>query len=272
MRKLQILVLCVLIALAFSGCAKTGRIKSIKYSKDISEEKALSAMSTGPKFHTGKRLTYLMAWNNIPVGIIRAESGDMIKYKGRDAYVLTVVTESNKFLSKIYRVEDTYTSYVDARTMTSLRYEANRKEGNYRKHLVVEYDFDKLEAIYTNLTDGSVKRCPIEKEVQDPVSTICYFMTLPITPGEKIALTVNLNEKNYKLFGVIERIEAVKLPALGLFPAFKVRPYAELKEKRVEKGKAWMYFSADEDRYPLYGVVLITFGRVTATLKSVEDI
>jgi hypothetical protein len=156
--------------------------------------------------------------------------------------------------------------------MTSRRYEADRKEGNYRKHVIVEYDFEKMEAVYTNLTDGTVKRCPISKNVQDPLSAICYFMTLPITLGEEVNMTVNLNEKNYQLFGKVEAVNVVKLPRLGSHPAFKLRPYAKLKGKHLRRGSGWMYFSADENRYPLYGVVLIPFGRVTATLRTIEDI
>lgn len=259
-------------AFVFTGCASTGKVTEIKTTGDISEEKVIDDMLAKPSFHTRKRLTYLMAWNGIPVGKITAESGDITKYRGRDVYAMKVVTESNKFLSKIYRVEDTYTSYVDTQTMSSLRYEANRREGTYRKHVIVEYDFDKMEAIYTSLTNGSVKRCSIEENVQDPVSASCYFMTLPVKPGDKVDITINLNEKNYKMYGKIEDVGIVKLHRLGSFPAFRVRPYAELKGERVEKGKAWMYFSADKDRYPLYGVVLIPFGRVTATLVSIEDI
>lgn len=273
MRKTQtIFILLCLVLAALQGCASTGTVKKLKPQSDISEQKAIQDISSKKRFHTGKRLVYLVAWNGIPVGRIVTETGRLTRYKGRDVHIVKLVTESNKFLSKIYRVEDTYISYIDAETMTSRRYEADRKEGNYRKHLVVEYDFDKMEAIYTNLTDGSVKRCPIEENVQDPLSAMCYFMTLPIKLGEKINITVNLNEKNYELFARVEDIDVVKLRGLGAFPAFKVRPYAELKGERVKKGRAWMYFAADEDRYPLYGVVRIPFGRVTSSLRSVEEI
>ncbi|MEA3489834.1 MAG: DUF3108 domain-containing protein [Candidatus Omnitrophota bacterium] len=272
MRSLWAIIISFFMLFCMTGCVSTGTIRPVKAVKEISEKEALGSMSVRPTFHVNKRLVYLMAWNNIPVGKVIAESGDIIDYRGYKVRVMTVVTESNKFLSKIYRIEDTYTSYVDVRTVSSRRYEADRREGNYRKHLVVEYDFDKMEARYTNLTDGSVKTCPIEKSVQDPLSAIYYFMTKPVKPGEDVSMTINLNEKNYKLFGRVGKIEVIKLPLLGLFPAFKVRPYAELKGRRVKKGRAWMYFTADENRYPLYGVVLIPFGRVTATLRSVEDI
>jgi hypothetical protein len=272
MRKIYVLIIVIFMGVGIAGCVGTVPIKKIRFVKSISEEKALAAIKDKPWFHVRKRFTYLMAWNCIPVGKITAESGDIKNYQGRDVYVMKLVTESNKFLSRIYRVEDTYTSYIDIETMTSRRYEADRKEGNYRKHVIVEYDFEKMEAVYTNLTDGTVKRCPISENVQDPLSAICYFMTLPITLGEEVNMTVNLNEKNYQLFGKVEAVNVVKLPRLGSHPAFKLRPYAKLKGKHLRRGSGWMYFSADENRYPLYGVVLIPFGRVTATLRTIEDI
>ena len=271
MRELKCFFVFVLVILNLAGCAGTGTIKQVKEVRDVSETEALESMAARPGLPSGIKLTYLMAWNGIPVGRVIAESGDIIKYKGKDVHVVTVVTESNKFLSKIYRIEDRYTSYVDTETITSRWYEADRKEGNYRKHLVVEYDFPNKEAVYTNLKDGSVKRCAIEDDVQDPLSAICYFMTMPVKPGQMIGITVNLNEKNYRLFGKVGSVEVIKLPREGARAAFRIRPYAKLGGRMVKKGRAWMYFSADEQRYPLYGVVLIPFGKVTATLLSVED-
>lgn len=272
MRKSQLIVVFLIaLTMLFSGCAKIGVVKSIDRVEGISEKKALTSMDSEARFYTRKRFIFLIAWNGIPVGRVIAESGDMITYKGRKAYVLKVVTESNKFLSKIYRVEDIYISYVDAETMSSLRYEADRKEGSYKKQVIVEYDFDKMEAIYHSLLDGSIKRCPIEKNVQDPLSAMAYFMTLPVKPGNRVKITVNLNEKNYHLFCEIGKVEAVKLPTLGTWAGFNIRPYAELKGRRVKKGRAYGYISTDKKRYPLFGVVLTRFGRVTATLKNIED-
>lgn len=272
MRKVQYIIMIIVIMLGAAGCANIGTIRPLVQAGDISGEKVAASMSVKPRFLSRKKFTYLMAWNSIPIGSIVAEVGEVRKYRGRDVYIVTLVTRSNKFLSKIYNVEDTYTSYVDAETMTSRRYEADRKEGNYRKHVIVEYDFGKNEAIYTNLTDGSVKRCKIEKNAQDPLSAMCYFMALPVSLDDKISMTVNLNEKNYKLYGQVESVDVVKLPVLGSFPAFRIRPYAVLGNERVKKGRGWMYFMADEKRYPLYGVVWIPFGRVTSTLSGVEDI
>ncbi|MBD3379309.1 MAG: DUF3108 domain-containing protein [Candidatus Omnitrophica bacterium] len=272
MEKLKPLTIFVLLSLLSSGCASTGKIKQLGEVGGVTRETVTAGMSRRVDFPTDIRFTYLMAWNGVPIGKIIATSYGIKEYRGRDVYVVSVVTESNRFLSKIYRVEDVYTSYIDTETMTSMRFEADRREGNYRKHLVVEYDFEDMQAIHTNLTDGSVKKCAIGPEVQDPVSAMCRFMTMSVGPGDNVHMVITLNEKNYDLYGRVEDLDVIKLPRLGEFPAFKLVPYAALKGKEVKKGHGWMYFEAGKRKYPLYGRVWIPFGRVTATLRSVERI
>lgn len=276
MKKLQLYLLSVpFLILTLSGCARIATVKPASYVSDIAPELVREEKAEDPEIYEGrfvkKRYIYLMAWNGIPVGRIIAEFGDVTEYRGRKVYDVRLVTESNKFLSKIYRVEDKYHSYVDVETITSRWYEADRHEGNYRKHVVVEYDFEKMEAIYTNKTDGSVKRCEIFPGVQDPLSTVCYFMTLPVKLGEKVTIKVNLNEKNYEVIGDIEKLEAIRLPGIGVFPAFKIKPTAVHNGKQYKKGRGYLYFSAYKDRNPLYGAVQIPFGKVTATLRSIEE-
>jgi hypothetical protein len=127
-------------------------------------------------------------------------------------------------------------------------------------------------AINTNLTDGSVKESTIKDDVHDPLSAVIYFMSLRLEPGKAVEITVNLNEKNYKLRAAIDGPDMVRIPALGTYASYQIQPYATLKGKEVRKGKARLYVSADENNYPLYGVVRIIFGKVTATLNQIEDI
>lgn len=271
MRNFHTLIIAGLV-LVLSGCASSGKVEPFKERQAIARETAIKDLSSAVPFFACKKFTYHVAWNGIPVGSVFAETGRPTRYKEYDVYDVRIKTESNKFLSKIYRVEDTYISYVDTALFTSRRYEADRKEGNYRKHVIVEYDFNENKAQYTNLVDGSVKYCEINKDVQDPVSAMCYFMTMPLKLNERVNVTVNLNEKNYEISGNIERVDIVDLGGLGAFPAFRVRPYATLNGESYKKGTGYMYFALGAKRYPLYGVVNIPFGRVTATLVSIEDV
>ncbi|HNX91276.1 MAG TPA: DUF3108 domain-containing protein [Candidatus Omnitrophota bacterium] len=225
-----------------------------------------------PVTKKGKRLIYIVAWNGIPVGRVIAEILPAIEYEGRMVRVLKVRTESNEFLSRIYRVDDVYLSYFDEEKLISRYYEADRKEGFYRKHVVVTYDMKSLRARYHNHTDGSVKYCDIKEKVQDPLSVIYYFMNIPVKLDDNINVTINLNEKNYELFGKIESVDILTLPKIGDISAYKVRPYAVLNGQRYRRGYAYIYFSVGKERYPVYCVAWIPFGKVTGTLLSVEEI
>ena len=283
MKRLYQTICCALmISILVAGCASTGKVRELKKAdedllataiKQMAEDTTVNIDPKGlPEEYVKQQFEYLMAWNGIPVGYIHAEIGEIIDYKEWKVRVVRLRTESNKYLSKIYRVEDNYTSYVDVKTGVSRYYEADRREGNYRKHVVVEYDFTKLEATYTSITDSSVKKCKIREDVQDPLSTILQFMKLPIKVGEEVLIVVNLNEKNYDLFAKIEKLDKIKLPRLGSFTGFRVRPYALHKGEEYKRGSGYLYFDTSRKRWPLYGVVWIPFGKVTATLRSVEEI
>ena len=264
--------MAVLLAAVFfsAGCAKTARIKRcspIGASAEKFEEPARA-------FTVGERLTYLVAWKGIPVGEGTATVEDLTDFKGREVYKIVIAARTNKFLSKLFRVEDTFTSYMDKDKLASLRYEAIIREGNYKKDLVVDYDFQKGIAVYKNLRDGSVKVCPVEKGTQDPVSAAYFFRTVPARVGDRIKIYLTLNEKNYEIVADITKKAAVEVPELGAFNAFLIKPFVKLEGKRQRRGSAWGYLSADKKRLVLFAVVKVLeipwIGEVTATLKNVE--
>jgi len=268
MRKYTILILSIVLAL--NGCARQATVRRLSV-KAAAIEKIAEAQKT---FTVGEQLTYAISWKGIPVGRATATIEEITTIDGYEVYKIVVVARANDFLSKIYKIEDTYTTYMDTKKFISRRYEAIRREGNYKKDLVVTYDFDKLIAYYKNLRDGTVKTCPIDKNVQDPVSASYFCRTISANVGETIELAVNLNEKNYKIYGFIEKRALVTLPKLGAFNAVLVKPYVKLDGKRQKRANAWGYFSTDERRLGLYGFVkvleLLWIGEITATLEKVE--
>ncbi|MEE9500291.1 MAG: DUF3108 domain-containing protein [Candidatus Omnitrophota bacterium] len=266
-------IFAILVLVAFTaGCAKTARIGRPPISEMASQEIA----EPKPSFIVGEKFTYLIAWKGIPVGTATATIEELTTFKEYEVYKIVVIAETNDFLSKLYRVEDRFTSYMDKDKLVSRHYEAIQREGKYRKHLVVDYDFQKYIATYKNLKDGSVKTCRIEKNVQDPVSAAYFFRTVPLRVGDKIKIIVNLNEKNYDIFGAIDKRASITLSEMGTFDAFLIKPYVKLKGKRLRRANVWGYLSADKKRLGLFWVLKVLeipwIGEVTATLKKVEYI
>ena len=146
-----------------------------------------------------------------------------------------VAAKTNQFLSKLFPVTDTYTSYMDKERLISRRYEASLREGRYKKDLVVDYDSKKNVATYTNLTDGTVKACPTRKNVRDPICAAYYLRTVPLKSGDKINIDVNLCEHNYEVIGDITKKVHVSIPEVGTFDEFLIRRYVKLNGKRQKR-------------------------------------
>lgn len=273
MKKIQSITLIATLLLVAGGCST--QTAYIRRARTVPEEEvavAEEAMSEEPELLSEQELVYHVAWNRIPVGSITARIKGPFEWEGREVYKAEVATHSNRFLSRIFRVEDVFTSYMDAEDFTSIRFEADRKEGSFRRHTVVTYDHEEGRSKTRNLTDGSVKYASIEPGAKDPLSAVCYFMQSAVSPGEDIEITVHLNEENYQVYVSIEPPDEIYLPPGRTELAFKVQPFAKLEGEPVEKGRAWIYLSADRRRIPLFGVARIPFGRVTATLVERRQI
>lgn len=216
-------------------------------------------------------LIYQVRWLGLPVGTIVASIKGIKKIQGRDAYQLEVIAKTNDFCSSIYKIDDRFVSYTDVENSYTLRHEVYRREGNYKKDAVTDFDQINHRAHFRNFLDNSEKDFDIPKGVQDTLSACYYFRTLPIKVGDRIEYAVCNNEANYQLFGLIENKEFIRIPKLGRMESFFIQPYAKLKGEKVKKGRVSGYFSCDEKRLPLLAVVQAPmFTEVTASLSNIE--
>jgi len=223
----------------------------------------------------GEKLTYNISWLRVPVGQIVSHIKKITEINGREAYLIELTVKTNTFCSAIYKIDDKFVTYLDTETILPLRHELRRAEGRHRKRYIVEYDHKNNKATYHNLIENWTRVSDIPDGAQDPLSAIYWFRTKDVKLGMPIDFYVNLNEKNYNVLGTIEEKTIVEVPNIGVFDAFWSRPVAKLNGKVEKKGKAQGYFSADESRIPLLGVVDVwvrLIGRVAVTLGKIEYI
>jgi hypothetical protein len=218
-----------------------------------------------------ERLVYTVRWLGMPVGTITASINGIKEIKGRKAYKLEVIAQTNAFCSAIYKIDDRFISYMDIENFYTLRHEVYRKEGRYKKDAITDFDHENKKAYYQHLPGDSITTIDIPYGVQDTLSACYYFRLLSLGVGEKVEYSVYNNEKIYQLFGVIETKDYIRLPRLGKRSAFYIQPYAQIEGEQVKKGRVGGYFSADSKRVPLLAVVQAPlFTEVTASLESVE--
>ncbi|MFH1753290.1 MAG: DUF3108 domain-containing protein [Candidatus Omnitrophota bacterium] len=217
----------------------------------------------------GESLEFIVRWNGISVGTVSTTVEELTEIQGREAYKVVIRATTNEWASLIYKVDDRYITYIDYETSGSLRHEVDRSEGRYRKKAVIDYIYGRFLAEYHYLKSGNKKSVDVEGVVHDPVSALYYFLRCELTPGKKIALNIDLNEKKYHLFVGIENGHAIRLPRLGRFDTVMARPYLERKGKPYNRGNGLGYISNGEDRLPVFAVASVfPWGRFSATLLS----
>ena len=219
-------------------------------------------------------LTYEMRWVGIPVGTMTTSIKGVEKVNGRDAYVLEASAKTNAFCSFIYKIDDTFISWLDVEKLYSLRHEVHRSEGKYRKNSRTDFDQEQHTAHFKNFVDNTEKKFDIPPAVQDIITASYYFMLLQVKPGDKVEYSVCNNEQVYKLTALIgrERIAISLKPPIGEKSSFMVQPFAELKGETVDKGRVTAYYSTESRRLPLYAIVQApVFTSVTISLLGYQN-
>jgi len=214
--------------------------------KDIAIRRAKDTTITIPdrRLPDNEVLTFNLKWVGIPVGAVTLAVNGRRNINGSDAYILEARCKSNRFLSAIYNIDDRFVSYMDVEKLYVLRQEVYRREGNYRKDAVTDFDQLNHKAYFKNLVDKSEKIVDIPAGVEDALTACYYFLMLPLKVGDNIDFYVYNNEQIYQLIGVVEEKLVIKIPALGVKEAFTVRPYISQGGKKLRRERLWLILAA----------------------------
>lgn len=272
LKNLYRMMCCLLFIIALSGCGSSFHFSksSILKSGAFGES---GVMIGQHKLRVGEKLTYEVRWMGVPVGLARFDVKETSWINGRECYHIVATVKSNAFLSKIYRVEDEFHSYVDKEKLCSMRFIKKQSEGRYRSHEVVDYDHSRRKAVYKSMLNGTTKEFDIKEWTQDDLSSIYCFRIQDIDLNKKIFMDVNADEKNWILeIRILER-GFMNISRIGKVEAIEVEPVAKRADdsKKLQKGRLWIWFGADEARIPLAAKARASIvGTVTAVLTNVE--
>jgi hypothetical protein len=219
----------------------------------------------------GESLVFDVFWMGIHVGTGTLEVKEIVELRGRKAYHVVSVARTNEFLTKLYPIVDEMHSYIDVETMHSLEFRKNVREGKYRADEHIVFDYEKKKGFYESYTNGGTKAVDIEPPVHDFVSAIYWFRLQPIEVGKSVHTRANSEEKNYNIeFRVLERQEK-EIKGLGTIDTVKVDPKTELKGILYDRGRAWVYFSTDSRRTPVWIQLKTPFGPVAGVLRTAKE-
>jgi hypothetical protein len=215
-------------------------------------------LPTGESFE-GETLEYAMSWGIFSGGEMTITTSSERRFHGRPAYRIELTALSNDFISRFFVVRDSIVSWVDARTLESLRYEKHTVEGKHVRDERIEFDPER------GIADRNGQEIPFDRPAFDSLSSVFYLRTQPLEPGRTIELEVVSGKRAYPLECEIGGRERVETPA-GPFETIRVHP--RMKEDGLLKKGAdlWIWFTDDERRLPVVIRSKLNFGTLTARL------
>ena len=220
-------------------------------------------------FEVGERLEYNLKWGFFPVGsavmeVLPEDSQDTDGPK-----IIRFSVRTNSFADTFYKVRTQISSTIDPLFTRALRYEKSQHEGNTRREIVVDYDYNRREARYVQ-NDSSPVVTSIPGPVFDPLSIAYFFRLHPLQPGGETRLPTCDGKRFREVIVRAGRREKINLP-MGKVVAIGTTPEMENLGgvfNKSPKGMLQVWYSDDERRVPVRVSSKVVVGSFTATLIS----
>lgn len=227
------------------------------------------AISAPPRTLTvGEKLVFEVSWFGIPIGIGTLHVKEKLEFRGRTAFHVSAVAETNEFLSKLYPVRDTAETYIDAESFYSLGFRKTLSEGRYRADERIDFDVLQRKGFWESVKNGTKKTVDLPGPVHDFLSAFFWFRLQPITVGRPLRTVVNDEERNWDLELDIQKLERKEIKGVGTVDTVRVETKSKLRGMLYDRGRSWVYFTVDERRLPVWIAIKTPYGPVNAVLKE----
>jgi len=118
--------------------------------------------------------------------------------------------------------------------------------------------------------DGNTETLEVPARVQDTLSVLYFFRTLPGTALQtSTTVDVHHDKKNYRLELRVEGTERMKTP-LGEVDTVRILAIMPFKGLFMNEGNIRIWVTNDAARIPVFMKAKVIIGSVTAALTSVE--
>jgi hypothetical protein len=217
-------------------------------------------------FSTGETLEYELD----AMGIAQAGKLTTKILPVRDGKLpLEVKAQTNTFFSKVRRVKGTATSYVDPRTLRSVRYVEDALENEVHKSAAVSFHRDdhRVEVDFKIGDRPGHGEMYSAGDALDAVATIYLMRQLPLKQGSRLCLDIYGIRRLWRLSGTVEGREHVSVP-VGEFEAWHLSGSAIRLDDYRHRREIHMWISDDPRRLPVAVVGAIDLGAVRARLTA----
>jgi hypothetical protein len=213
-------------------------------------------------FGVGERMEFEVRFGRIKVGNAHMEVVALDHLRGRTAWHTAFWVQGGNFL---YRVNDVYESWIDAETLSSLRFVQELEEGG--KSTTRKFEIYPERSVFIQTNKAEWKE---EKSVSNPLddgSFLYFIRTIPLVVGQTYDFDRYFRPDRNPVRIKVLRKERIKVPA-GTFNAIVIQPVIKTKGIFSENGHAEIWLSDDDRHIMLQLKSRLSFGSLNLYLKS----
>ena len=221
-------------------------------------------------FHPGERLTFQVKWAFMPAGEAVLEVIPTESVNGLKSYHFAMTARTYSYIDPFYKVCDRIDAYTDEGMTHSIRYK-KKKEGKSKKDIVVNFNWEKQEAQYSNFGE---KREPVSllDGAFDPLSVFYAFRLHDLNEDTEIEKPVTDGKKCVMGKASVVKREKVKVVS-GTYDTYLVEP--DLMHiggvfQKTKKAKLQIWVTADKRHVPVKIKSKVVIGSFVGELISTE--
>lgn len=221
-------------------------------------------------FSPGERLEFQLRWTVVPAGKAVMEVMPMKTIDGSKVYHFRLTARSNAFVDMFYKVRDCIDAYADADMTHAVRYRHQQHEGETRRQIKVDFDWNKEMAIYS---DGKKDRkVVVVPGTFDPLSVFYKTRMADFRKDDMIACPVSDGKKCVTGMARIVKKETI-VTSSGTYETYLLEP--DLKDvggvfEKDKDAKIKLWITADERRMPVKIASKVAVGSFVGELVAIK--
>ena len=189
---------------------------------------------------------------------------------GRAVWRATASAQSTGFVSRLYKVDDTFRSFFHNGALCSEEVQKTIHEGRRHREIRVEFQNNRHMAVVreTDLSNNSLVRLEehsIPPCAFDVVSALYYVRGQKLEVGKTLKVPVNDGSRTMKIEVEVQAREEIKTPA-GVFQAIRLEPQVFGGTLFKRSGRMFLWLSDDPAHRLLQLKAKLFFGTITAAL------
>ena len=233
-------------------------------------KKQIIAPPAQKKLEAGETLTYTVRWLALNVGKAVFKVEGMEDIAGRRCYHITAKAFPNNFFKKLYDVEYTVDSYIDAQSFDTLRFVRARRINKEFDRATIDFDRQKNEAVYKVEPDKALS-AKIAPGTQDLLSLFYYFRFRDIQGSSRYAMDIYYDRKNWPVEINTGEPYFKSSRENGVLPVVKAFMDSGLNTYIFGKRRLIVLATLDSRRIPLQLELPAVVGSIAAKIEQIPQ-